>query len=147
MTGPLLAALAAMSGVFGAWEALAVVEQVRPARAVGRALTPLRLAGRVGRAPTAPERRRLAIVGAGTLMAALRLSVRCSPRDSAVGGGHWAMVRPAPRERWPTRSRAATRSMVRSKGSDAPMHFRARPAPSCAPWRTGSRSACRPRRR
>ena len=70
MTGPLLAALAAMSGVFGAWEALAVVEQVRPARAVGRALTPLRLAGRVGRAPTAPERRRLAIVGAGTLMAA-----------------------------------------------------------------------------
>lgn len=70
MTGPLLAAAAAMLGVFGAWEALAIVEQLRPAQAVGRALTPLRLAGRVGRAPTVPERRRLAMVGAGTLLAA-----------------------------------------------------------------------------
>jgi tight adherence protein B len=70
MTGPLLAAAAAMLGVFGAWEALAVGEQLRPARAVGRALAPLRLAGRVGRAPTAPERRRLAIMGAGALLAA-----------------------------------------------------------------------------
>ncbi|HEX5922633.1 MAG TPA: type II secretion system F family protein [Baekduia sp.] len=70
MTGPLLAAAAAMLGVFGVWEALAIVEQLRPAQAVGRALTPLRLAGRVGRAPTVPERRRLAMVGAGTLLAA-----------------------------------------------------------------------------
>jgi tight adherence protein B len=70
VTGPLLAAAAAMLGVFGAWEALAIVEQLRPAQAIGRALTPLRLAGRIGRAPTAPERRRLALVAAGTLLAA-----------------------------------------------------------------------------
>ena len=70
MTGPLLAATAAMLGVFGMWEALAVVEQLRPAQAIGRALAPLRLAGRVGRSPTARERRRLALVGAGTLLAA-----------------------------------------------------------------------------
>ena len=70
MTGPLLAGTAAMLGVYGAWEALAIVEQLRPAQAVGRALAPLRLAGRVGRAPTVPERRRLAMVAAGTLLAA-----------------------------------------------------------------------------
>jgi tight adherence protein B len=70
VTGPLLAAAATMLGVYGAWEALAIVEQVRPAQAVGRALAPLRLAGRIGRAPTVPERRRLAMVGAGTLLAA-----------------------------------------------------------------------------
>jgi tight adherence protein B len=70
VTGPLLAAAAAMLGVYGAWEALTIVEQLRPAQAVGRALAPLRLAGRVGRAPTVPERRRLAMVAAGTLLAA-----------------------------------------------------------------------------
>jgi tight adherence protein B len=70
MTGPLLAAAAAMLGVYGAWEALAIVEHLHPARAVGRALAPLRLAGRVGHAPTAPERRRLALVAMGTLLAA-----------------------------------------------------------------------------
>ncbi len=70
MIGPLLAATAAMLGVFGAWEALVVVEQLRPAQAIGRALAPLRLAGRVGRSPTVPERRRLAMVGAGALLAA-----------------------------------------------------------------------------
>jgi tight adherence protein B len=70
VTGPLLAAAAAMLGVFGAWEALALVEQLRPARAVGRALAPLRLAGRIGHTPTVPERRRLAIVGAGALLVA-----------------------------------------------------------------------------
>jgi tight adherence protein B len=62
--------MAAMLGVFGVWEALAVVEQLRPAHAIGRALAPLRLAGSVGRSATVPERRRLAMVGAGTLLAA-----------------------------------------------------------------------------
>jgi tight adherence protein B len=56
--------------VFGAWEALVVVEQARPAAAVGRVLAPLRLAGRTGRVPTTPERRRLAFLGAGALLAA-----------------------------------------------------------------------------
>lgn len=70
VTAPLLAGAAAMLGVYGAWEALALVEQLRPAQAVGRALAPLWLAGRVGRTPTVPERRRLATVAAGTLLAA-----------------------------------------------------------------------------
>jgi tight adherence protein B len=67
MTAPLLAGLAAVCGVLGVWEALAAVEQVRPTRALARVLAPLRLAGRT---PSAPERRRLAIVGAGSLLAA-----------------------------------------------------------------------------
>jgi len=67
---PLLAALAAMLGVLGAWDALAVAEHLRPAHAAGRVLAPLRLAGRSGRVPTAPERRRLAILGAGAALAA-----------------------------------------------------------------------------
>jgi tight adherence protein B len=69
MTAPLLAALAAMLGVAGAWEALAVIEQAGPARALARVLAPLRLAGRAGREPTVPERRRLAVLGAGVLLA------------------------------------------------------------------------------
>jgi tight adherence protein B len=67
---PVLAAAAALCGVFGAWEALVVAEQLHPARVLGRALAPVRLAGKAGRVPTAPERRRLAIIGAGTLLAA-----------------------------------------------------------------------------
>jgi tight adherence protein B len=67
---PLLAALAATAAVFGAWDALTVVEQARPAAALGRVVAPLRLAGRSGRAPTTAERRRLATLGAATLLAA-----------------------------------------------------------------------------
>jgi tight adherence protein B len=70
VSAPLLAALAAGLGVFGAWDALAFVDQVQPVRAIGRVIAPLRMAGHVGRAPTAPERRRLAIVGAGALFTA-----------------------------------------------------------------------------
>jgi tight adherence protein B len=70
VTAPLLAALAAVLGVYGAWEGLAVVEQAQPAQLVARVLAPLRLAARAGREPTAPERRRLAILGAGVLLAA-----------------------------------------------------------------------------
>jgi tight adherence protein B len=70
VSAPLLAALAAILGVYGTWDALAAVEQVRPARALGRVVAPLRRAGRTGQAPTAPERRRLAILGAVALLAA-----------------------------------------------------------------------------
>jgi tight adherence protein B len=67
---PLLAALAAVAGVFGAWDALTVVEEARPAAALGRIVSPLRLAGRSGRAPTTAERRRLATLGAAVLLVA-----------------------------------------------------------------------------
>jgi tight adherence protein B len=55
--------------VVGAWDALAAVEQAAVARAFGRWAAPLRAARREGRSPTVVERRRLALVGAGALMA------------------------------------------------------------------------------
>ena len=57
-------------GVIGAWEALAAVERSRVVAALGRVVEPLARAGREGRAPTRPERRRLALVAAGALAAA-----------------------------------------------------------------------------
>jgi tight adherence protein B len=64
-----LAGLAAALAVAGAWEALAAVEQAAPARVIGRWLEPLGALRREGRSPTMPERRRLALVGAGALLA------------------------------------------------------------------------------
>jgi tight adherence protein B len=59
---------AAVVGVLGAWEALVVVERVRLVAALGRAFEPLVRAGREGRDPTGPERRRLALLSAGALV-------------------------------------------------------------------------------
>jgi tight adherence protein B len=70
VTAPLLAGLAAVLGVFGAWDGLAVLEQASPARRLSRVVAPLTLAGRAGREPTLPERRRLAVLGAGALLVA-----------------------------------------------------------------------------
>ena len=61
---------AAAAGVLGAWEALAAAERLRVAAAVGRAVEPLARAGKEGRAPTGPERRRLALVATGVLVVA-----------------------------------------------------------------------------
>jgi len=66
----LLAAGAAGAGVAGAWEAVAAVERTRVASAATRVLEPLARAGREGRIPTAPERRRLRAVAAAALLAA-----------------------------------------------------------------------------
>jgi tight adherence protein B len=68
-SAPLLAGLAAALAVVGAWDALAAVEQAAVARAFGRWAAPLRAARREGRSPTAVERRRLGLVGAGALLA------------------------------------------------------------------------------
>lgn len=65
-----LAACAAGAGVVGAWEALAAVERTRVAAVATRVLEPLARAGREGRAPTAPERRRLWAVAAAVLLVA-----------------------------------------------------------------------------
>ena len=59
----LLAFVAGVCAVLGAWDGLAVLDGRAPARVLARWLAPLR----VGRAPTTAERRRLALVGAGTL--------------------------------------------------------------------------------
>lgn len=86
---PALAALAAGLGVFGAWDLLALIEAGGPVRTVARVLTPLRLAGRAGRVPTAPERRRLAVLGAGSMLAAGWLVA------GSVAGFALALVAPA----------------------------------------------------
>jgi tight adherence protein B len=65
-----LAFAAGAAAVFGLWEALAAVERTRLATALERAIEPLRRAGREGRAPTAGERRRLALLATGSLAAA-----------------------------------------------------------------------------
>jgi tight adherence protein B len=99
------AALAAVAGalaVAGAWEAAAAVERAAFARAVGRLSAPLRAAGREGRAPTAPERRRLAAVGAATLLAAgwLLAGPLAGAACAAVGPWIAGRVVRARRERW-----------------------------------------------
>jgi tight adherence protein B len=66
----LLAFAAGAAGLLGAWEALAAVERSQVAAGLGRALEPLVRAGREGRAPTGPERRRLALLATGALAAA-----------------------------------------------------------------------------
>jgi len=59
---------AAAVGVLGAWEALVAVERVRLVAAFGRAVEPLVRAGREGRDPTGPERRRLALLSTAALV-------------------------------------------------------------------------------
>ncbi|MDX6679925.1 MAG: tight adherence protein [Solirubrobacteraceae bacterium] len=66
----LLAGLAAVCAVLALWEAVAAAEQERIVRAAARWLAPARAALRSGREPTSPERRRLVLVGALTLVAA-----------------------------------------------------------------------------
>jgi tight adherence protein B len=66
----LLAFAAGAAGVLGGWEALAAVERSRVAAGLGRVVEPLVRAGREGRVPTAPERRRLALLATAALAAA-----------------------------------------------------------------------------
>lgn len=68
--GVVLAAAAAVAGVLGTWELLAAVEGTRVSALLARALEPLARAGREGREPTRPERRRLGLLAAGCLLAA-----------------------------------------------------------------------------
>ena len=66
----LLAFGAGATGVLGTWEALAAIEGSRLSAWLGRAVEPLTRAGREGRAPTAPERRRLGLLAAAAAAAA-----------------------------------------------------------------------------
>ena len=61
---------AGVAGVLGVWEALAAVERSRALAALEHALEPLVRAAHEGRAPTGPERRRLALLATGALAAA-----------------------------------------------------------------------------
>ena len=97
-----LAGLAGALGVAGAWEALAALEQVAPARLVGGWLEPLGAVRREGRAPTLPERRRLALVGAGALLAGGWLVAGPVAGAACAAGGPLGVRRlvRARRERW-----------------------------------------------
>jgi tight adherence protein B len=66
----LLAFAAGAAGVLGGWEALVAVERSRIAAGLGRVVEPLVRAGREGRSPTVPERRRLALLATAALAAA-----------------------------------------------------------------------------
>jgi len=101
-SAPLLAALAAALGVAGAWEAVAAVEQAAVVRAAARVLGPLRAAGRHGREPTIPERRRLALVGAATLWAGAWLLAGPVPGFIAAATAPWVLGRAVAmrRARW-----------------------------------------------
>jgi tight adherence protein B len=68
--GQLLAALSAATGVAGAWEALAAVERARAVAWVEAAVRPLARSRAEGSAPSAPERRRLAVLASAVLLAA-----------------------------------------------------------------------------
>jgi tight adherence protein B len=95
------AALAGGCAVLGLWELLAALEVAGRAGA-GRALAPLVRAGRGGAAPTAPERRRLAGLAAGSgLLAGWLLA---GPVAGAVAGagapGFAVWLIRARRRRW-----------------------------------------------
>ncbi|HEY1537941.1 MAG TPA: type II secretion system F family protein [Solirubrobacteraceae bacterium] len=64
------AGLAGVCAVLAAWELIAAAEQERLVRSVGRWLAPALAALRSGREPTSPERRRLVLVSALSLVAA-----------------------------------------------------------------------------
>ncbi len=65
-----LAFAGGVCAVLGVWDALAAVERTRVVAAATRAFAPVLRAGREGVAPTAPERRRLAVLVAVALAAA-----------------------------------------------------------------------------
>jgi tight adherence protein B len=65
-----LAFAAAACAVLGVWDALAAVERTRVVAALARAVAPVIRAGREGVGPTAPERRRLAVLAAAALAGA-----------------------------------------------------------------------------
>jgi tight adherence protein B len=70
MPATALAALAGVCAVLAAWEAIGAAEEERLVRSLGRWLQPALQALRAGREPTSPERRRLVLVGALSLLGA-----------------------------------------------------------------------------
>lgn len=66
----MLAGLAGVCAVLATWEAIAAAEQEQIVRTAGRWLAPALDALRSAREPTSPERRRLVLVGALSLVAA-----------------------------------------------------------------------------
>jgi tight adherence protein B len=111
-----LAAGAAGAGVAGAWEAIAAVERSRVAAAIARVLEPLERAGREGRVPTLPERRRLWAVAAAALLAAGWLvgGVALGLLAALAGPAAVVAVTRARRRRWREELRRAAPGCART---------------------------------
>jgi len=118
-----LATGAAGAGVVGAWEALAAVERTRFAAMAARLLEPLARAGREGRAPTVPERRRLWALAAAALLAAgwLVAGAAAGLLAALTGPATVVAVTRARRRRWRDELRrsapACARAMADSLGA------------------------------
>jgi tight adherence protein B len=112
----LLAGLAAVCAVLAAWEAIAAAEEERLVQAAARWLSPGLQALRAGREPTSPERRRLVLVGALSLLAAGWLLA-----------GPWAGLALAASAPWAARAtlRMRRRRRARAIGAGAPAIARA----------------------
>lgn len=102
MSAAPLAALAAALCVVALWDALAWLEQVARGGAIGRVLAPLLRARRAGAAPSASERRRLAVVAALALLAGGWLLAGPRAGCGAAVAGPWALRAhlAAQRRRW-----------------------------------------------
>lgn len=87
-----LAGLAGALVVFAAWDALAAVERSRLSAAGARVVAPLLRAGREGREPTVPERRRLALVAAVSMAAGGWLLGGAPAGIGLAVTGPWAVV-------------------------------------------------------
>jgi tight adherence protein B len=89
----LLAGAAGATGVAGAWHALEALESAGAARAARPLFAPVLAAVRDGREPSAPERRRLTVLGATTLLAAGWLMAGPPAGAVAAAAGPWAVAR------------------------------------------------------
>jgi tight adherence protein B len=112
----LLAGLAGALAVLAAWDALAAAERARLAPALARAIAHTAAAGRGGREPTSPERRRLAALGALAFLGAgwlvlggLGAVVLASAGPAAAG----ALLR-LRRRRWRLRLGAGVPALARA---------------------------------
>jgi len=97
--------LAAASGgcaVIGAWDLLLCAERADVGRRLAGVLQPLHAAGRVGREPTTPERRRLALLATAVLVAAGWFVAGALGALAAGAGGPLVLSRVlvARRRRW-----------------------------------------------
>jgi tight adherence protein B len=119
----LLAFVAGGCGVLAAWDALASLEGrlaagrlQRWAATLGRLWAPLGAAGRSGRAPTAPERRRLAVLGTLALLAGAWLLLGPLPALIAAAGGPAAVAGAlrVRRRRWRAEVRAGAPAVARA---------------------------------
>lgn len=124
MTGSaLLAFVAAGCGVLAAWDALASLEARLAAgrlqcwaAQLGRLLAPWGAAGRWGRVPTAPERRRLALLGTLALLAGAWLFLGPWAAFVAAAGGPAAVAGALRfrRRRWRAEVRAGAPAVARA---------------------------------